>query len=1150
MPAAFRFCGICGRPLPNASAGSDLPVAPAVPGVLDSPEAAAPNQPARRRVAILFADLCGSTALGESLEPERAYRLLSEYLDNLGRIITETGGYVVKTLGDGIMALFGAPHAHGDDPERAGRAGLRIQEWMAEYGRALQDELGVYPRARVGINYGSVVAASITAGGRPSYDALGDAVNVAQRMESSADPGAVCVSDPFYRLTLDAFDYEQRGARQVKGKKEPVLIYWLVRERPADGDGLSTRIAAAMDLPLVGREDELAELLGAAHALQEGQSALITITGPRGVGKSRILDELAQELTALGIPYLTGILPEGAQDTPLYLWRRWLMALLGLHETMSHAEAAEAIAASFVGDGSTLFPGEIGYNGTANAPEQSWAEWLAALAVDPQRLSNLDPETRARVSRDALRALLAHWQRDRPAALLIDEAEHLDSLSLDLLFSMIDQRDAGASGLLVALAGRELTVDAPPRGGDGKSSRTVIQLGPLSPDAAEELLRKAVPALTDGTMESAASAELCRKIVERSGGDPLFLDLMVRAARQARDPTVALMAVPDTLYGLVQARLDALSPQEQETLHLAAALRMRFAERWLAALQPAAQEMAPPWRVLEAHGFLEELTPPPGRELKFRSGAIQEVLYESLLQDQRRKIHARIAPILSREAEEQPEAQLEEAAAWHWRGAGDERQAIRWTLLAAERAACLYEGSEAIRIFDEALANAVRTTEWEMAARAALGLGDLCRHRGDFGLALGHYEAALGHLDQVPQEAVVNGSMTDAPLRARILRSRARAHALTGGAAAAAPLLAEAIAFLSPDGSPDARRERARCQVEQAHTLLDLGQPETAARAGEEALAASESAGWNSEAAAAGAALGRIYDALGRWPEAEAELRRAAARAEDCGERSIASVCNINLGNGLRTAGRFSESLAAYQKALIWAEQSRDVEKEALIWLNLGAVHLSRGDWTLAERTFRAARADFEAMAHHLGVTVAGCNLCDTLRLVGRIDEAGGALDAAAESLNRIEAPFVSAHLMVCRAELALARGDLAGAADLSREALRLAKESSYESGVRSSQRALGRAMLESGDAAGAARQLEEAIRGFDDADERLDAALSRADLAAARAGGGDHSAAVALLEQAAAEIRRLGADPWLEKIPIPAQERAPCDGYRASLEG
>jgi len=1073
----------------DATASSSPPLAPSSSIIVgDTPipcretEAVA-EFPARRRVAILFVDLCGSTAMADALDPEVAFGIVQEFLDGLTRVVGECGGYVVKTLGDGLMALFGAPVAYGDDPLRAGRAALRLQEWVSGFSRLKEKEIGLPMLVRVGINYGSVVTTSIASGGRANYDVLGDAVNVAQRMEASADPGSICVSEPFYRITRGFFEYEAHGHRQVKGKAEPLPVYCLSEER-------SDAAAPRAPLPIVGRQVELDTVRDAVRRLQREQGGLMVVTGPTGHGKSRFLAEAAQELATQGHRYLMDVAPEGGKETPLLLWRRWLLSLMPVTADQSYKDAVSAIGASL-----------------EHSISVAWSEWLAALAVDPRRLVGLDSETRDLVLRGAL---MNHWQQREPAALLVDEADHLDALSIDLLTELAADADAP---LLVILAGREVPESLP-------ENATIVRLDPLRSTAARELLERMIP-------EIEAAPELCEALAARSGGNPLFLEQMIQEATRSTDPIAALAAVPDTLYAMAQAQIDALPGRERQALQMASVLRKSFAERWMEALWPLAPGESPPWRALEGRGFLEEIAPPPDRELGFKHGAIQEVVYEGLLHAQSARAHAQVAAVITREAEIRSDHHLASRAAWHWRGAGDEKLALKWTLISAERAAWLHEGDEARGQYQEALDEAHRLDDPEAESRAEMGLGDLLGHAGDFSAALEKYEHALAKLDRLD---------SDLPdlrlLKMRILRRKGRSLALRGASASARSALDHALQLSDGAEAADLREEHVRCLTEQAHLLLDLGLPEDAANAARSAKQLAEEAGWEDEIAAAGAALGRVYPALGSWPAAERELAEAARRAEDCGQMQVASACWINLANGLQAVGRFDEAVAAYEQGLQWAAQIGDAEKAALIRANLGTLYLNRGDWSEAEQEFKAARDQFMSMGHHLGLTITYCNLGDTLRLAGRLDDARDAHRNAETHAQKVEAPFVHVHLLIVEAELGLAEENPAQAADLARQAVTLAREGHYDSGLNAARLTLGKALTQLGEYQAAAEELTAALEYFDLSEEILDAARARAHLAAALREPEERPRARSLHEEAVAAITHLGAVPWLEKLP------------------
>lgn len=1037
----------------------------------------------RRRVAILFADLSGSTAMADTLDPETAYTVVSEYLDGLSRVITQEGGYVAKTLGDGLMALFGAPIAHEDDPERACRAALRLQEWMDGFSEAKQRECGVTLRLRVGINYGSVVATALAAGGRPTYDVLGDAVNVAQRTESAADPGSVFVTEPFYRITRRAFEYQERGTRQVKGKQEPLLMYRLVGERAG---GAMEELA----LPLVGRKSEWAAISSAITALQSGKGSLLVVVGAQGMGKSRLTAEILHELAAQGIPYLAGTAPKGSQDSPLLLWRTWLLKLLALDSNMSHAEAADNIRSNFTD------------------PDQAvWAEWLAALAVEPQRLQSLDPLSREMVIRGALRMLLTHWRGLQPAALLVDDAHQLDSFSLQILQEIAAEEE---TPLLVLLSGQETPSFPPP-------NAAVIALSPLDEAAVRELLTQALP-------DFPLTRQLERELSSRSGGSPLFLEMMVREAHRSSNPAAALAEVPDTLYRLVQAQVDALAPEDRGVLQPAAVLGQEFVEEWLTEL---CEGLNAPKVVqgLEGRELLVEQQPHPERALAFRIGAMRDVVYENLMQSQKHQIHARAAVLLAEAASSK--SGLESRVARHWQGAGEHPQALAWLLKAADHATSMHSGTEADGLYREALEIAKACGNLEGVAQASRGLGDMATHRGDFEEAIERYTFARDESERIEQDTPALRV-----LRASAARSLARVHAQVGALAPAEPLLSAALLLLQDQDDPEAVRERVRCLIEKAHLDNDLGRPEEARLSGVEALQTAEKYGWDFESVAAGSALGLIYPTLGDWPSADRELRRAAGRAEECGDWRGSAACWINLGKGLQVVGRFAEAMACLERALQWTERIHDAEKAAIIQLNMGNIYLNSGKWTSAETAFRAALDKFRPMKHELGVTVTLCNLGDVLRLSGRLAAAKTVLRDAEAALERVEVPSVRAHVALCRAELATAMGDPRSARSLAMKAIEIEGSTEDQQASHSSRLCLGRALRLLGDFTLAADELQKAADGFEAAGEPLDAARARAELAVVLDQQGDHSRAQSLFTDARDCIERLGAQPWLEQLP------------------
>ncbi|HEY8640649.1 MAG TPA: adenylate/guanylate cyclase domain-containing protein, partial [Solirubrobacterales bacterium] len=300
-PPGAKFCIECGTALATADASGQVPSAPPAAAA----EAAEPLPEERRQVSVLFADLSGYTAVAERMDPEAVKQLLDRTLRKLGEEVTRFVGTVDKYIGDNVMAVFGAPHSHEDDPERAVRAGLAMQEAMELLNerRAPQSEVNFL--LRVGINSGEVLAGRMGDG----YTVIGDTVNVAARLQAAARPGSVTVGETTFRATRESISYDELEPMQLKGKSEPVPAW---EATGALAERRAHRGAERPGAPLVGRADESALLVSLAQRVErEGRPYLVTVIGQAGVGKSRLLREFSARVSKLEPPpkLLTGECP-------------------------------------------------------------------------------------------------------------------------------------------------------------------------------------------------------------------------------------------------------------------------------------------------------------------------------------------------------------------------------------------------------------------------------------------------------------------------------------------------------------------------------------------------------------------------------------------------------------------------------------------------------------------------------------------------------------------------------------------------------------------------------------------------------------------------------------------------------------------------
>jgi class 3 adenylate cyclase/tetratricopeptide (TPR) repeat protein len=576
----------------------------------------------RRVVTVLFADVTGSTALGETNDPEDTRALLGRYYAVAREVVAEHGGTLEKFIGDAIMAVFGIPVAHGDDADRALAAALALRE------RVAADALTSSLVLRIGVNTGEVVAARESEAG--DFLVTGDAVNVAARLQQHAEPGAIFVGERT-RRAVSLFRFAEEQTIAVKGKREPILGSVLV-ERVAE-----RRAARA---PFLGRDRDLAQLdLVAQRAFGERRPQLVTVTAPAGTGKSRLVEEFAARLPEAGAMIATAqCLPYGAAVTflPLRGLARGLLAaspeddltpaLRRAFAAGGHSEADAARLASLIG--TTLGDASDSERRDRDEVFTAWRLFIEALAVRGPLVVVFED---------------IHWASDT----LLDLVEHVTT-----------SRTTGPL-VMFALARPEL-LDRRPTWGGGRRNFTSIGLEPLTP---EETLRL-VSVMTEGV-----PGPMAKGIVERAGGNPFFVGELVRAYEELhragkKDDDIQL---PDTVHATVLARIDALPRGERSVLEYAAVAGRTARIEAVRALLPDASLPL----IANAFDALVErdlLVPQGGGAYTFRHIVIREVAYATLPRVDRVRAHLQLAQWLERDAPARAN-ELAELVAYHYRQA-------------------------------------------------------------------------------------------------------------------------------------------------------------------------------------------------------------------------------------------------------------------------------------------------------------------------------------------------------------------------------------------------------------------------------------------------------------------------------------------------
>ena len=644
--AAFRHNGIDDQVLPHLTAEDlkEIGVATvgdrrkllAAIGGLPSPlsKRVAEVSAERRPITVMFCDLVGSTSLAARLDPEDWRNLVGGYLDEASAAVAQLGGYVLKRLGDGLMALFGYPQAQENDAERAVRAALAIQRALAEI-NVKNSSIGAPElSARIGLDLGPVVVDA-------TGEVFGDAPNVASRLQATAKPGSILVTANVQRQTAGLFVAEDRGAHALKGLLEPVTLYRIVRT-----SGGGRRGGARTMTPFVGRDDELGLLVRRWERARKGEGQLALVVGEPGIGKSRLLEEFHARLGEK--PYTWGewSASQLLQNTPLHPITEWgrqrFGADLPVEQRLADLEGTLRL---------------IGLDPIEYAPLLAP---LVDIPLPPARAASFPPEEMRRRQLAAAVAWVLAGARSQAIALTFEDLHWADPTSLDLMQALAE-RGAQAPLLIIATARPEFR---PPW--SLRSHHIVISLSPLG---------RAQVARMVGELASrhALSKDVVEKVSERTGGVPLFVEEVTRLLLE-RGVDAGAEAIPPTLQQSLAARLDRLGPA-REVAQIGAVLGRGFT---YALLRDVANpgtglgDAGPPGTTdlsevdkrgqaeAKLHSALERLVEADilvvdgvglRANYRFKHALIQDAAYESLLRTRRKTLHRRAAEILLRQPE-------------------------------------------------------------------------------------------------------------------------------------------------------------------------------------------------------------------------------------------------------------------------------------------------------------------------------------------------------------------------------------------------------------------------------------------------------------------------------------------------------------------
>jgi class 3 adenylate cyclase/tetratricopeptide (TPR) repeat protein len=937
-----------------------------------------PRGEQRKQVTVLFADVSGFTALAEQLDPEAVRDLMNRLWTRLDDAILRHGGTIDKHIGDAVMALFGAPTAREDDAERAVRCALELQTILGGF---TTESRGDAPLAmRVGLHTGAVILGTVGTTGE--WTALGDAVNLASRIEHAAPVGGVLVSHDTYRHVRGLFDVRALDPIQVKGKKDPVQVYAVdaAKER---GFRIGSRGVEGMETPLVGRDPELRALQDAYREVVEtGRARQLTVIGEAGIGKSRLLWAFVEWLELLpdSVLLFRGRANADLERAPYAVLRDLLFFRFQIRESDPPATARARLHEGL----SALIGSE------ADAATDALARLVGLFdGTESNRDGRADArEIRARAFDGVCHMLRAAAER-APVTLLLEDLQWADDGTLDLL----DQVAIQCADVPLVLVGLTRPALFDRRERWGLTDETRLELAPLSSDASGQLLDAILQRVPD------LPEALRTRITTAADGNPFYLEELVKMLVEdgvvvKGDPHWSIrperlrdLKVPPTLTAVLQARLDALPPDELTCLQRASVLGRSFWDGAVDALDTG--EL--PLDALLASLVARELVFPRSesaftgtREYVFKHALLHEVVYESVLMRLRQTWHRRAAAWLQQRSG--PRAALfASRIAEHWERAGEGAEAGHWHVRAGRQSQRTYALAEAATQYERALDRlAVEIPDARIGRLAAWeGLGEVRFWQAE-------YEPALEAFASLEEEAALAG---DRPAQARSAERRA-ALLHEAGRVQEALVSAERASKLAEEAGD--RLVHTRALVQRAWCAFRLGRPRDACALGSQAL--------------------------DRCPEGAPQDRAGVLRLLLAGHLSVSDYA------AARTYG---------ESALALYEEIGDSRGVGQAHNALGETALQVGDHARAEVHYSEALAIYRRIGHRNGELSALLNVGAARTLLGRYDEGRSLLEQAISL-----APagwYALAEAERRRAEASLGLGDEATAVEAARAAVEAA---------------------------------------------------------------------------------------------------------------
>ncbi|NIM95020.1 MAG: tetratricopeptide repeat protein [Anaerolineales bacterium] len=1074
---------------------------------------------ARKPVTILFADIVGSTAIAEKLDPEDWRDIVAGAHQLVGEAIYRYEGTIAQLLGDGVLAFFGAPITHEDDPVRAVLAAIDIQEAINKYDEEVLNLIDNF-QMRVGINTGLVVIGDIGTDMHVEYLAFGDSVNLAARLESAAEPGTILVSEGTHKLIAPVFRTKSLGSIEVKGKAEPIPSYQILEARAKPG---KMRGLPGLASPLIGRASEFHTLLVAMDRLNSGDGGIISITGEAGIGKSRLVAEARAACDVGDFHWVEGRCLSYGGTIPYHFWLSVLNGLLEVHSEDDGTVILDKLENWLI----ALCPDRLNH-------AYPFLGHLMSLPLDEKtvaRVRSLEGEDLKTATFHAIEMVIECLATTCPLVLICEDLHWSDPTSIELLERILGLTPIRS--LLVLCISRpepdhiswRLKSVASERYGD---RHTEISLNPLSEGESESLVKNLVP-LKD------IHDSLAQTIMDHAEGNPFYLEEILRSLidsgsifrdkesgiwQTAQVPTE--ISIPDTLNGVLLARIDQLDESIKRVLQMAAVIGRIFELSLLERIVSIPRDLFTKYlSVLESKEFIRPYADDVVPQYIFHHSLTQDVAYESLLKRQRRFFHGQVGEILEELSLEAREERVE-LIAHHFLRAQRWEKAWDYHLQAGEKAKARFANQEAIDFLQMTLVISEHLPQLE-----SIDLADVHIMLAEVQNGINRYKEALAELDKATMViSELEPSQSKNLTKARISYGRGRVLRSMGEYEDAIEAIQEGIACV-PEENP---QEQGALKIAMASALTRQGHLEEAQHWCIEGMKEVEAGNFLPELAHAYHLLGTIRRNLGDTAGSLEYRQKSLKIAKQINSLTMEMEAHNNLAVSYYDLGQLEKAVAHYDMSKELSEQIGNVNTEARANMNLGEVYLIWGEWVKAREAFLHAVELCERTGWPLGQAYAACDMGAVLIKEGLPVEALGYLQQSQRLFAEIGAqgylPIVHRH----QAAAYLNLGELATAEEFASYALELATELSLSQEEGSALRLLGMIYREKNQLDQAEAHIERSVEIFREAGVQYEEARALLELARVWLEAEQVDRIAPVLDDAIDSFRNLGAQADLQQ--------------------